>query len=168
IKSGQTSTATSAVANSDIIIPLTIETNFNKNINSKETKETTKPIENHNIDYERLAKIKDLRARYTFRIRTHSLDKFNDISIKQSLSSDIPVNIIQRKKYLDLKLDVPDKKRNIRKTSIIIPTFTQGDKKENAIIIEEDEREQQNFPTVPTSNIELNENGKSATLCAVH
>ncbi|CAM4857528.1 unnamed protein product [Rotaria socialis] len=168
IKSGQTSTATSTVVNSDIIIPLTIEPNFDRNINSKETKETMKLIDNHNIDYERLAKMKDLRARYTFRIRTHSLDKFNDISIKRSLSSGTPVNIIQRKKYLDLKLDVPDKKRNIQKTSIIIPTFTQGDKKENAIIIEEDEREQQSLSAVPSSNIELNGNGNSATLCAVH
>ncbi|CAF0855544.1 unnamed protein product [Rotaria sp. Silwood1] len=168
IKSSRIPITTATSTTSEIISPVTSETNLNKNIISKEKKEPMIPICN-NIDYERLTKIKELKAKYTFRIRTRSLDKLNYMPIKRSITSANIFHTVQRKKFLELKPKISDKRRHIQKTKIINPTFTEEqDKKEDAIIIEEVEPEQTDSSIIPSTNIEQNENGNSATVCAVH
>ncbi|CAF0742579.1 unnamed protein product [Rotaria sordida] len=170
IKSSRIPTTTATIiTRGEVILPLTSETNLNKNINSRERTEPMKPIDN-NIDRERLIKIKELKAKYTFRIRTRSLDKLNNITIKQSITSANRFHTIQRKKYLNLKPNNSNKKRNIQTNNITIPTFPEEeeDKKENVIVIEEVESEQPNDSITPSTNIEQNGNGNSATICAVH
>lgn len=165
IKSARKTTAASTIVNSDIVAPLTEELQPEKAVVPRQTKEIVKIVDN-NIDYERLSKIKELKARYTFRIRTQSIDKLN--GIKRSFSSGTPISIIQRKTYLDLKLNVSDKKINIKTNNHIIPAITEGDKRDNAIIIEEDEQGQQNQTAVQPNALEQNGHSNSANLCAVH
>ena len=117
-----------------------------------------------NIDRERLAKIKALREKYTFPVHTRSLEKLHKLSIKRSFSTTNPYANIQRKKRINLKPISLDKKRHKQKDGI-----TSGcidlDKKENIMIIEQDEDQSQAL--ISLSNIEENENENALVVCDV-
>ncbi len=75
---------------------------------------------------------------------------------------------IQRKKRVDLKPIILNKKRNKhQQQKSLIRTRTDLEKKENTMIIEEDEQEQQNELIGPLMIIEENGDRDPAIVCAV-
>jgi hypothetical protein len=191
-----TTSTTDISINNESNLPTVIETTFNQNIDILIVKETIKPVEvnktriiretfkpvdvnterppiskepfrpiDTSIDRERLAKLKALRDKYTFPIHTRSLEKLHKLSIKRTFSSPNAFGSMQRKKRINLKPILLDKKRQKQKNDII-PICIELDKKENIMIIEENEQEEQFQSVISVSNIEQNEN--TSVVCDVY
>jgi len=165
INISRTSTTTDTSTTSDIILPIVIETDAIKNFDPIEPKETIKSIDNE-TEKERLMRLKAIKAKYTFRFPTRSVEQLNNIGMKRSFSSAYAFSSLQRKKRIDLKPINLNKKRNKQQKNLK-RTCTDIGKIENTMIIEEDEQEQQNSLNIPTMTIEQNVDGNSSTLSAV-
>jgi hypothetical protein len=134
-RASTTATTTSIVGNttSDIILPLSIETNPIKNIETTVKKETIKPDDTN----DRLMKLKALKIKYTFSLQTRPVDKLNRLSFKRSLSSMNTLSKLQQKIRIDLKPIIIDKKRGKQQQDILIPPCTELVKEEDTIIVQE-------------------------------
>jgi hypothetical protein len=165
INTSRASTTTDTSATSDIILPIVIEPDSIKNFDPIEPKEIIKSIDNE-TEKERLMRLKAIKAKYTFRFPTRSLEQLNNIGMKRSFSSAYAFSSLQRKKRIDLKPISLNKKRNKQQKNLK-RTCTDIGKIENTMIIEEDEQEQQNSLNIPTMTIEQSLDGNSSTLSAV-
>lgn len=169
-RTSTTTTDTNVSTNSDIALPIVPEIILNKNIETIESKETFKSQETFKYqdayksqdietEKERLIRLKTIRAKYTFRFPTRPFDQFNTVSIKRSLSSAQTFTSFQRKKRIDLKPLHFNKKRNKQQKNLQ-RTCTDIVKKEDIMIIEEEELEQEKENQL----IEENINGNSSII----
>ncbi len=162
-----TSRTSNATETTDIILPTVTEITLIKNIDPIEPKEAIKSAD-HETEKERSIRLKTIREKYTFRFPVRPLEQINHITIKRSISSANGLVTIQRKKRVDLKPIILNKKRNKhQQQKSLIRTRTDLEKKENTMIIEEDEQEQQNELIGPLMIIEENGDRDTPVVCAV-
>ena len=164
LNSNRTPAIAAASTSSDIVLPLNAATNLNKSIHLRELKERIKPVK-YVDETDRLIKLKALRAKYTFPLRTRSVDKFNNLTMKRSASSVHIFNGIPRRKHHFLDPINHDKRHNKREHTTK-PTCTEEDK-HDAITIE-DEPEQPSQSTEPLMNIEQDSKENSPGVCTIH
>ena len=165
----------SVSTSSDVALPAVLETPFNKNIESTEGKESLRPLENE-TERERLIRLKTIRAKYTMKLppSTRPFEPADHVGIKRSLSSTAAFTTFQRKKRIDLKPLMINRKRNKyppqyrEKQKTLLRTGTDIEKKENTMIIEEDEREQQSDIIITSVMIEENVAEEPSNACEVH
>ena len=174
INTSRTSTTTETSTTSETILPVVLETtNLNKNIDSIESKEPIiKPLPaEQETEKERLLRLKTIRAKYTFKFPTRPFEPITtNIALQRSFSSAYAFNTIQRRKRVDLKPIGFNRKRNKQQqVKTLIRNCTDIEKKENTMIIEEDEQEQQTQTVVPAMIIEQAVNGDASTVvCPVY
>ena len=167
INTSRTSTTTDTSTSSEMTLPVVVETtNLNKNIDSIES--IIKPVEQE-TDKQRLLRLKMIRAKYTFKFPVRSVEPMAaSLGVQRSFSSAYAFNTIQRRKRVDLKPINSNRKRNKQQVKSLMENCTDIEKKENTMIIEEDEQEQQNPLESPSMIIEQTVNGDSSIVCPVY
>lgn len=171
INTSRTSTTTETSTSSEIILPVVVETPTptTKNLEPIEPKESiVKPQVEQETEKERLVRLKNIRARYTFKFPTRPFEPITtNIALQRSFSSAYAFNTIQRRKRVDLKPISSNRKRN-KQVKTLTRTSTDIEKKENTMIIEEDEQ-QATDTIVPAMIIEQTVNGDASTVvCPVY
>jgi hypothetical protein len=161
-----TTTITDGSTNSDMMLPTVNESDVNKTIVTRIVFEPIKPTDLQ-IAHERLMYMKSLRLKYTFPTFTRTLIKMNKTNIKRPLSSNHAYNI-QRKKRIDLKPISLDHKKRTQQQNNTKSTCIDVDKKENILVIEKIEQDQESQSIIISNIIEEDLNEDSSTVYTVH